>query len=65
MTLQQLQQKLESAIICRAKLETAAFANPDHGTVAALLEARASEDACRAELQKALWLDLDGIEVAA
>jgi len=64
-SIKQLQQQLESAIICRAKLEKVAFANPAHGVVSALLEARAAEESCRAELQKALWPDLDGIEVAA
>lgn len=59
MNLQQLHQQHESAVICRAKLEKAALANPDHGVVAALLEARAAEEACAAELQKALWLEME------
>lgn len=54
--LDQLSQQFVSAAICRAALESAAFRDPDHGTVGALLEARESEEHCRAELQKALWL---------
>ena len=54
--LAQLQQQYESACICVAVLEESAFRDPDHGTVSALLEARASKDACHAELQKSLWL---------
>ena len=54
--LAQLSQQFVSATICRAALEAAAFSAPDHETVCALLEARDAEDACRAELQKELWL---------
>ena len=54
--LQQLQQQYLSASIAVAKLEAAAFKAPEIGVVSALLEARASKDACHAELQKALWL---------
>lgn len=54
--LSQLQQQYESACIAVASLEAAAFREPEIGIVSALLEARASKDACHAELQKALWI---------
>ena len=52
----QLHQQYQSACIAVASLEAAAFRAPEIGIVSALLEARASKDACHAELQKALWL---------
>ncbi|NCC28223.1 MAG: hypothetical protein EOM22_08785 [Gammaproteobacteria bacterium] len=60
--IKQLQEQFQSACICVAKLEKAAFANPEHGIVAELLEARAAKDACHAELQKAMWLEIDDVE---
>lgn len=54
--IQQLTEQAKSATIARSALEAAAFRTPDHGLICALLEARAAEDACNAELQKALWL---------
>lgn len=58
--IQQLTEQAKSATIARSALEQAAFRTPDHGLVCALLEARAAEEACNAELQKALWLVTTG-----
>jgi hypothetical protein len=65
--LQQLEQDCISAEICRVELEKAAFAKPDDAIVAACLEARASEWACKAKYQKALWESMGMIdeEIAA
>lgn len=54
--IQQLTEQARSAKIARSALEKAAFRTPDHGLVCALLEARAAEESCNAELQKALWI---------
>jgi hypothetical protein len=63
--IQQLQEQLISATLCRAALEDAAFRNPEHGVVEAMLEARAAESACRAELQEALRAEMALLEEAA
>lgn len=63
--IKQLQEQLISATLCRVALEDAAFRNPGHGTVSALLEAREAEAACRTELQAALWAEMALIREAA
>ena len=54
----QLEQQYQSAAIVRDGLEKAAATNPDPGIVSALLEARAAYDACQAEYQKALFMEV-------
>lgn len=63
--IQQLEQQLESATLCREALEQAALRVPEPGVVEAMLEARAAESACRAELLAALGAEMGVFEEAA